>query len=118
MTAHRIRIGTVVALAAASLAAFADAQSDGASATPAATVKVANQTKQAVVALYASIPNRGDWGDDMLGKAKLPAGKALTLKLIGPAGECTLDFNALLENGDSVMQKAVNVCQAAPQLQF
>jgi hypothetical protein len=113
-------IGNIGFCAALSLclAAAPCAQAQSAAGAPAKAVKVANQTKQAVVAVYTSIPGRGDWGDDMLGKAKLPAGKTLNLKLIGPAGECMLDFSALLENGDTVVQKAVDVCQAAPQVQF
>jgi hypothetical protein len=115
MTIRRFSFAAALGLG---LAAALGVQAQPAAGTPALAIKVANQTKQAVVAVYTSLPGRGDWGDDMLGKGKLAPGKTLNLKLIGPAGECMLDFSALLENGDTVVQKAVDVCQAAPQVQF
>ena len=111
--APSFRLGLVLSLAAA--AAWAQT---AAPQPRAGQVKVSNSTKQAIVAVYTSMPDRGDWGDDMLGKLSLGAGKTLTLKINDPGSSCTLDFNALMADGGNKVQKAVNLCAADPQVQF
>jgi hypothetical protein len=110
------RLGLI--LAGLALAAHAQPPPPAAAGPRAVAVKVANQTKQAIVAVYSSIPGREDWSADMLGKAKLGAGKTLSLKLVDATGECLLDFSALMDNGDTKVQKGVDLCGAAPLVQF
>jgi hypothetical protein len=113
-----IRSGFRLGVVLAGLALAAHAQSPPGAGPRVAAVKIANQTKQAIVAVYSSAPGRGDWGSDMLGKAKLGPGKTLSLKLADATSECLLDFSALMENGDTKVQKGVDLCGAAPLVQF
>ena len=95
-------------------AGFAFAQS----ANPATDVHAANGGKRPIVAVYASKPGLSDWGDDMLGKGTLKPGQSAKLKLKAKPDGCKVDFNALLDNGDNVTKKDVDLCAAAPAVEF
>lgn len=85
---------------------------------PATDVQAANGGKRPIVAVYVSKPGLSDWSDDMLGKDTLKPGKSAKLKLKAKPEGCKADFNALLDNGDSVTRKDVDLCAAAPAVQF
>ena len=46
----------------------------------------------------------------MLGKGTLKPGQTLKLKLKAKPDGCKVDFNALLDNGDSVTKAGVDLC--------
>jgi hypothetical protein len=85
---------------------------------PAATVHCANSGKRPIVAVYTSPPGRSDWSDDMLGKGTLKPGQSAMLKLKAKPDGCKVDFSALLDNGDTVTKKDVDLCIASPTVGF
>ena len=85
---------------------------------PAAAVQCANGGKRPIVAVYTSPPGRSDWSDDMLGKGTLKPGKTAMLKLKAKPDGCKIDFSALLDNGDTVTKKDVDLCIASPSVDF
>jgi len=87
-------------------------------ADPAVAVQVANAGKRPIVALYVSAAGRRDWSDDMLGKSSLKPGKSMKLTLKARPVDCKVDFNALLDNGDSLTQVNVDMCATAPSVGF
>jgi len=105
------------AAAAGALAFWAGAAmaDDG---NPAAAVQCANGGKRPIVAVYTSPPGRSDWSDDMLGKGTLKPGKSAMLKLKAKPDGCKVDFSALLDNGDTVTKKDVDLCIASPSVDF
>jgi P pilus assembly chaperone PapD len=107
-------------LAWAALAGWATAQAQTAPATddPAASVHVANGGKRSIVAVYTSAPGRADWGDDMLGKGTLKPGQSLTLKFKDKPGACKVDFDALLDNGDTRARPDIDLCTPQPNVAF
>ncbi|MEI9891652.1 MAG: hypothetical protein WDN45_15315 [Caulobacteraceae bacterium] len=109
---ERIALGAGLAVLGAG-AAMAQA-----AANPAADVQAANGGKRPIVAVYASKPGLSDWSDDMLGKGTLKPGQSIKLKFKAKPDSCKADFNALLDNGDSVTRKDVDLCGAAPAVQF
>ncbi|HEY4031763.1 MAG TPA: hypothetical protein VGM25_15575 [Caulobacteraceae bacterium] len=87
-------------------------------ANPAAAVQCANGGKRPIVAVYTSPPGRGDWSDDMLGKGTLKPGQSAMLKLKAKPDGCKVDFSALLDNGDTVTKKDIDLCAATPAVGF
>lgn len=114
----------IFGMAWAALAGWATAQAQtapapaAAAADPAAAIKVANTGKRPIVALYTSPPGRQDWSDDMLGKGTLKPGQSMTLKFKGKPSDCKIDFNALMDNGDTTTRPGVDLCAAQPSVGF
>jgi hypothetical protein len=98
------------ALLVGALALWAGSALAQAASDPATTVQAANSGKRPIVAVYTSPPGRRDWSDDMLGKGTLKPGQTLKLKLKAKPDGCKVDFNALLDNGDSVTKPDVDLC--------
>jgi hypothetical protein len=108
-----------IALATCGIVAFWAGSALGQdAASPAAAVQCANSGKRPIVAVYFSPPGRGDWSDDMLGKGTLKPGQSAMLKLKGKPDGCKVDFSALLDNGDTVTKKDIDLCAASPTVGF
>lgn len=105
-------------VAAAGLVAFWAGAALAEDGNPAAAVQCANGGKRPIVAVYTSPPGRKDWSDDMLGKGTLKPGQTLKLKLKAKPDGCKIDFSALLDNGDTVTKKDVDLCVASPAVGF
>jgi hypothetical protein len=115
------RLFSGAGLAAAGVAAFWAGSALGQAAgggDPATAVQCANGGKQAIVAVYTSPPGRDDWSDDMLGKGTLKPGQSRMLKLKAKPDGCKVDFSALLENGDTVTKKDIDLCAPSPTVGF
>jgi hypothetical protein len=87
-------------------------------ANPATAVQCANGGTRPIVAVYTSPPGRSDWSDDMLGKNTLKPGQTAMLKLKAKPDGCKLDFSALLDNGDTVTKKDIDLCIPSPTVGF
>ena len=105
-------------LAAAGVVAFWTGSALGQAADPAKAVQCANGGKRPIVAVYTSPPGRSDWSDDMLGKGTLKPGQSAMLKLKAKPDSCKIDFSALLDNGETVTRKDIDLCAASPTVAF
>ena len=74
-------------------------------------VKLTNSGKTGITAVYVAPAGSQDLSDDLLGKQTANAGKTVTLKVRDPNAACTFDLQFLMDNGDTVTKKAVNLCQ-------
>ena len=112
VTALTLGAGVAGLLLAASLAA---AQTS-ATATPAGAkpgdhvLKLTNQGRQAVTAIYYAQPGTMNWSDDLLGSQTAQPGRTVTLKIKDPGGACVFDLQFLMSDGANVNKKGVNVC--------
>ena len=120
MLLKRLMLGRAlkaVGVAAFGVAAFwAGSAIADAAGNPAKAVQCANGEKRPIVAVYTSPPGRADWSDDMLGKGTLKPGQSATLQLKAKPDGCKIDFSALLDNGDTVTKKDVDLCTASPNV--
>ncbi len=96
-------------------ASIATAQTS-ATATPVAAkpgdhvLKLTNQGRQAVTAIYYAQQGTTDWSDDLLGSQTAAPGRTVTLKFKDPGGACVFDLQFLMSDGANVNKKGVNVC--------
>ncbi len=74
-------------------------------------IKLTNSGKTGITAVYVAPAGSPDLSDDLLGKQTAGAGKTVTLKVKDPKAACTFDLQFLMNNGDTVTKKAVNLCQ-------
>lgn len=117
----RVSLKGLLAAAAAAMAALIALWAGSAvadDANPAKAVQCANGGKRPIVAVYTSPPGRSDWSDDMLGKGTLKPGQTTMLKLKAKPDGCKVDFSALLDNGDTVTRKDIDLCAASPTVGF
>jgi hypothetical protein len=88
-----------------------------AAAAPAASdlhvVKLTNSGKTGITAVYVAPVGSPDMSDDLLGKQTADVGKTVTLRVRDPKAACTFDLQFLMNNGDTVTRKAVNLCETA-----
>ncbi len=99
-------------LAASGAAAQTSATTTPATATPGDHVlKLTNQGRQAVTAIYYARQGTRDWSDDLLGSQTAGPGRTVTLKIKDPGGVCVFDLQFLMSDGANVNKKAVNVCE-------
>ena len=73
-------------------------------------LKLTNQGRQAVTAIYYAQQGTTDWSDDLLGSQTAGPGRTVTLKIKDPAGVCVFDLQFLMSDGANVNKKGVNVC--------
>lgn len=71
-------------------------------------VKVTNTGKMAIVALTTAEPGTNEWGADLLGAKTIGPGKTITVRIKGAT--CTVDFQAVMDDGKIVEKAGVEVC--------
>ncbi len=105
-------------LAAAAVMAAATAWGQTSPATPAAAsaagvhvIKLTNDGKNGITSVYVAPAGTLNMSDDLLGKQTAGAGKTVTLKVDDPNGICTFDLMFLMNSGDMVEKKGVNLCR-------
>ena len=109
----------ILVFATAALAGGALAQTAPAPppiAPPAAAVhqvKLTNAAKTGITAVYVAPSGSRNMSDDLLGRQIANAGKTVTLKVKDPQGTCVFDLQFLMDNGDTLDRKAVDLCHAA-----
>jgi len=110
----RAAVLTVFAGSALTVAARAQTDADAPSqARPGVHVlKLTNTANDAIQAVYAAPAGTLDLSDDLLGRQTAAPGRTVTLKIKDPKGVCVFDLEVLMNKGDDITKKAVNVCTA------
>ena len=104
----------LAALACTAPGALAQPAPAAASAAPSLhVVRLTNSGKTGITAVYVSPAGSPDISDDLLGKQTADAGKTVTLRVRDPKAACSFDLQFLMNNGDTVTRKAVNLCETA-----
>ncbi|MGQ3675688.1 hypothetical protein ACT6QH_09370 [Xanthobacter sp. TB0139] len=74
-------------------------------------VDIVNKTGYTMTAFYASNVNEESWEEDMLGGDVLRNGETLEADIDDGTGHCVYDFKARFADGDTVVQRKINVCE-------
>jgi hypothetical protein len=74
-------------------------------------ITVANASSQTIVELYASPPELGDYGVNLLGVAKIRSGQTTTVRF-DDTGACAFDFQAVTGDDDMFTARNVDVCKS------
>lgn len=72
---------------------------------------IRNNTGQAINELYVSAVSTDNWEEDILGRDVLPNGEAATITFDRAESECNWDMRVVFEDGQSLEQRGVNLCQ-------
>jgi len=72
--------------------------------------RLTNGGKTGISAVYAAPAGTLNLSDDLLGKQTAAAGKTVTLKVGDHPGTCVFDLQFLMNNGDTVDMKGVDLC--------
>jgi hypothetical protein len=73
-------------------------------------IQLTNDTRIAIVELYAARVATGRWQQDILGEDFLPPGNSLVIKIDDETGYCRYDLKAVLDDGTTVIHRNINVC--------
>lgn len=76
-------------------------------------VEIVNETGYTIVEFYASNVDRSTWEEDILGMDVLSSGYSVAIDIDDGSGQCLFDFRAVFEDGEEVIDEAVNVCEVA-----
>jgi hypothetical protein len=75
--------------------------------------RLTNDSKGGIQAVYAAPAGTLNLSDDLLGKQVAGAGKTVTLKVNDKTGTCVFDLQFLMNDGDAVDMKAVDLCKTS-----
>ena len=76
-------------------------------------VEVVNASRTTIVEFYASNSKRNSWEEDILGQNVLEPGKSVTVNIDDGTGACVFDFLTVLEGGQRIERRNVNVCEVS-----
>ncbi len=74
-------------------------------------VTIVNKTGYTMEEFYGSNNGTEDWQEDILGEYALPQGESLEVDFDDGSGYCIFDFLAVFDNGETVKEENVNVCE-------
>lgn len=73
-------------------------------------VDIVNKTGMPLKHFYASVTSTDDWEEDILGRDVLDDGESFEADINDGSGKCKYDFKAVFANGQSLIQKNIDVC--------
>jgi hypothetical protein len=73
-------------------------------------IEFANDTRMAVVEIYASPVGTGRWGQDLLGNDILPSASSVVINIDDAAGYCRFDLKTVFDDGTIRVRRDINVC--------
>ncbi len=73
-------------------------------------VDIINKTGMSLKHFYASVTSTDSWEEDILGRDVLDDGETFEADINDGSGKCKYDFKAVFENGQSLVQKNIDVC--------
>lgn len=93
------------------LAGTAAAQPAAPTPAPGRAVVLTNATGHTMIQFFASSVERHDWQDDRLGPV-LADGQTRRVVLTRTGDGCRFDFRAVLDDGQALERRSVNVCES------
>jgi hypothetical protein len=78
--------------------------------TEAVTFILTNGTEETIAEFYASPPSSDSWEDDILGVDVLESGDSVTITINDGREDCDYDFKAVFEDGSTLDNRGVTVC--------
>lgn len=74
-------------------------------------IELTNNTRLAIVEVYASAVGTGRWQQDILGDDILGPAASMLVNIDGGAGSCRFDFKTVFDDGSSLVRRDINVCE-------
>lgn len=74
-------------------------------------VDVINKTGVTIIGLYASNVDETSWQENMLGKGTLKDGETVEADINDGTGACAFDLKAEFSDGDTVVERKLDVCK-------
>jgi hypothetical protein len=73
--------------------------------------ELTNNTRLAIVEVYAAPVGTSRWQQDLLGDDVLPPGDSVLLEMAGRTGACRFDLKTVFDDGSSLIRRDINVCE-------
>lgn len=73
-------------------------------------INLVNATSQSIERFYASNVGTNHWEEDILGVNILHPGHYVRINLYDGSGYCRFDFKTVMESGQTIVRRNVNVC--------
>jgi hypothetical protein len=73
-------------------------------------INLINNTSENIDRFYASNVGTDSWEEDILGVSILRPGRYVTINLYDGTGMCRFDFKTVMEDGQVLIRRNVNVC--------
>jgi hypothetical protein len=74
-------------------------------------IELTNNTRLAIVEVYASPVGTGRWQEDLLGDDILAPANSVLVNIEGRASNCRFDFKTVFDDGTSLIRRDINVCE-------
>lgn len=74
-------------------------------------VLIVNQTGRTIYRFYGSNVGTSSWEEDILGTSVLPSGQSVNINFDDGSGYCNFDFKIVFQDGSSLIENNINVCQ-------
>jgi ABC-type glycerol-3-phosphate transport system substrate-binding protein len=102
---RRLLAASLIALAAGAGLAAAPAEAAD------RRVQLVNASSTTVVSFHASNAKRSSWEEDILGNDVLEPGQRVTVNIDDGTGACVFDFLSVLQGGQRIERRGINVCE-------
>ncbi|WP_159999590.1 hypothetical protein [Roseomonas sp. 18066] len=76
-------------------------------------VQLVNASRTTVVSFHASNSKRSSWEEDILGNDVLEPGQSVTINIDDGTGACVFDFLTVLQGGQRIERRGINVCEVS-----
>src|SRR6266851_7354620 len=73
-------------------------------------IELTNNTRMAIVEVYAAHTGTGDWQDDLLGDVILLPANSVLVDIDDEAGHCRFDLKTVFDDGTTVIRRDINLC--------
>ena len=73
-------------------------------------IEFINDTRMAIVEIYASPVGVGRWGQDLLGDGILPPASSVLISIDRGTGYCRIDLKTVFDDGTAHIRRDINVC--------
>jgi hypothetical protein len=73
-------------------------------------VQLTNDTRMAIVEVYAAPVGTGRWQQDLLGDDFLGPATSVSVRLDDGGGSCRFDFKTVFDDGTTLIRRDVYVC--------
>jgi hypothetical protein len=74
-------------------------------------IELANNTRMAIVEIYAAPVGTGRWRRDLLGDEILPPANSILVNMENTTGNCRFDVKVIFDDGTSLLRRDVNLCE-------
>jgi hypothetical protein len=73
-------------------------------------IELTNNTRTAIVEIYAAQTGTGRWQNDLLGDEILPPANSILVDIDDGAGYCRFDLKTVFDDGSTVIRRNINLC--------